>query len=170
VVIIAGEDSPTRRYVSWLADTYETRLVHHRETATNYPEADVVVIDRRTLTAARGTPRENISWKSDNYRVLSIATEKVCDRVVDEHVTGPVGRDELLERVGTARSVVAYDNTISELLSLTTRRLRLRNRTDTDHVSRRMEDARLSERIDELHRRIEETLPEVESRYPELLV
>ena len=171
VVVIASEDSPTTRYASWLADTYETRLVRRGERMSTRLEADVVVVDQRTLTTARTreTVRGMIGPGRRDCRVLAPATVESCDGLADEYIPERIGRDGLLSRVETAMRMLTYDATVAELLSLTMRRRKLRTCSTTDRVDNDPDLTSLSERIDELHRRIDDGLGNVESQYAALL-
>lgn len=169
VVVIAGEDSSVTRYASWLADTYETQIIRRGETISTRPGTDVVVIDQRALTIARERVSGPAGLRRSDCRVLAPTTLKSCDGLIDEYITEPVGRDGLLGRVETAMRMAMYDGTIAELLSLTMRRRRLRTCSDSDRADHGSDIASLSERIDDLHRRIDEELSDVESQYVALL-
>lgn len=169
VAVIVGEDSPVTRYASWLADAYETQIARCGETISPRPETEALVVDRRTLTIAGGRARGPIGRRRSDCRVLAPATLQQYDSLVDEYISEPVSRDGLLGRVETALRMATYDATIAELLSLTIRRRRLRTRSDTDCVDHGSDIAALSERIDELHRHIDNELSNVESQYAVLL-
>lgn len=169
VVVIVAEDGPGTRYASWLAGTYETQLIRPAETVSTRPETDVVVVDQRTLTVAGENARGTVDPRRRDRRVLAPATVESCDGLVDEYIADPVSRDGLLSAVEAAMQIVTYDATIAELLSLTMRRRKLRNCSETDHLDHDSDITALSERIDELHRRIEDTLLDAESQYAALL-
>lgn len=128
------------------------------------------------IVAGDGQAARYASWLADTYETQVVrrgetmpnrpGTEAV---VVDEYIAEPVGRDGLLQRVETAMRVAASRNTIAELLSLTVRRRRLRERSDGGRVDDGPDIASLSRRTDERHRRIDDTLSDVESRYAGLL-
>ncbi|WP_299332860.1 hypothetical protein [Haloplanus sp.] len=109
--------------------------------------------------------RGPISRRRGSCRVLAPATLTPCDGFIDGYIAEPVGRDGLLGRVETAMRMATYDASIAELVSLTMRRRRLRNRAATGCADHGSDIARLSERIDTLHRRIDDELSDVESRY-----
>jgi response regulator RpfG family c-di-GMP phosphodiesterase len=101
--------------------------------------------------------------------VLAPATVESCDALIDEYITEPISRERLLGRVETALRMATYDVTIAELVSLTVRRRRLQTRSDTGRVDHGSEISPLSERIDELHHRIDDELSDVESQYAALV-
>ncbi len=169
VVVIAAGDGQAARYASWLADTYETQVVRRGETMPNRPGTEAVVVDRRTLAIAGERASGNVGLGRAGCRVLAPAALGSCGGLVDEYIAEPVGRDGLLQRVETAMRVATYRNSIAELLSLTVRRRRLRERSNGGRVDDGPAIASLSRRIDELHRRIDDTLSDVESRYAGLL-
>lgn len=169
VVVIASEDSSVARYTSWLADTYETQTVRRGETMSTPPETEVVVVDQRKLTMAGESARGTVGPRHSDCRVLAPATLQSCDSLVDEYIPEPVDRDGLLSRIRTAMRIATYDGTIAELLLVTMRRRKLRNCSRAGHDNHASDIASLSERIDELHRRIDDELSDVESHYAALL-
>jgi hypothetical protein len=169
VVVIADETGSITRYVSWLADTYETQTVRRREAIPFRPGTEVVVVDHRTLTMAGERARGPIGRRRGSCRVLAPVVLTPCDGLIDGYIAEPVGRDGPLGRVETAMRMATYDASIAEPVSLTMWRRRLRNRAATGCADHGSDIARLSERIDTLHRRTDDELSGVESRYATLL-
>lgn len=169
VVVIASEDSPITRYAFWLAETYETQMFRRGEPISIRSETDVVVVDQQTLNRVEGPLDGVFDLKRGDCRVLAPASVASCDGRINEYIVTQVSRNRLLSKVETAVRVATYDGTIAELLSLTMQRRRLRNDTHTNHADQCADIASLSERIDELHRRIDDMSSDVESQYAKLL-
>jgi hypothetical protein len=169
VVVVASEDSAITRYGYWLAETYETQIFRHGETMSIRSETDVVVVDQQTLNRTKRAPRKIVDLERGDCRVLAPASVDSSDGHVNEYIIKPVSRDRLLSTVETAVRVATYDGTIAELLSLTMQRRRLRDGSDTGQGDRCTDIVSLSERIEELHRRIDNTSSDVESQYATLI-
>ncbi len=169
VVVVASEHSPLTRYAFWLADAYDTQIFRHGETMSIRSETDVVVVDQQTLNSTERTPRQIVDLERGDCRVLAPASVDSSDGHVNEYIVKPVSRDRLLSTVETAVRVATYDSTIAELLSLTMQRRRLPDGSDTGQGDRCADIAALTERIDELHRRIDDMSSDVESQYATLL-
>lgn len=166
VVLIAGENSPITRYASWLADTYETRMIRHGETISPHPGTEALVVGHRTLTMAGERARSPVGRRRDDCRVLAPATLNSCGGLVDGYIVEPVGRGGLLGRVQTAMRMATYDGIIAGLLSLTMRS----GDSGTVPTPATPATARISpaERTDTLHRRVDDELSDVESQYAAL--
>ncbi|WP_299269749.1 hypothetical protein [Halorientalis sp.] len=169
VVVVAGDSRSAQHYASWLVDRHETRMVRHGRAVPESLDASVLVVDRRVPMPDQARSGGRAERLRDGWRVLSTVSPGSSGWLVDEYVASPVARGELLERVGTARRVAAYEATIATLSTLTERRRELRDRSGADRSGGDAAVRRLSERIDRLHRRIDYTLSDIESRYPELL-
>jgi hypothetical protein len=114
VVVIAGETGSITRYVSWLADTYETQTVRRGEAIPFRPGTDVVVVDHRTLTMAGERARGPIGRRRGSCRVLAPVVLTPCDGLIDGYIAEPVGRDGPLGRVETAMRMATHDASIAE--------------------------------------------------------
>jgi hypothetical protein len=168
-VVVASEGWPAHRYASWLTAVAETQTLSIDHPFHARTGADVVLVSRETLVTHGEATCRAFGRERGSCRLIVATAAGTGVRCADDCVFEPVGRDDLLTAVETARRVAVYDRTVDELLSLTARRRALRERLPSDRPGDRREFVRLSERIDELHSRIDSSLTDVEVRYDELL-
>ncbi|RLM53414.1 hypothetical protein DVK02_13030 [Halobellus sp. Atlit-31R] len=155
----------------WLDDTYDIQEVHPREvhdrTACNR-DTIAAIVDETALDDDGRTVRR-IEQLRANCRTILLADSDDQRCRADDCLDTPITRGPLLSAVERARRIAAYDESIKELLALTTRHRRLREDPDAERPETRRERVRVAMRIEQLHERIDGSLSDVESRYPEFV-
>ncbi len=168
VALVTKASETAARFAAWLVDVYGPARVC-RETGTlGTLDGDLLVVSRQDL-ATDHPSRGHGGLQRDSCQVVATVAAEVRAAVVDDRVATPVGREKLLATVETARRVAVYEETVAELLSLTARRRTLRASPASSRATERPTVRRLSERIEDLHARIDDTLADVERRYPGLV-
>ena len=87
VVAIADGGNSTSRYASWLVDRYGTEIVRRGETVLTRPVANVLAVDKRTLTMTVERVRETVGPTRSDCRVLAPATLKSCHGRTDDELS-----------------------------------------------------------------------------------
>ena len=167
-LILVVEDEPDLAdlYAAWLGDEYRVRTAYGgREALDELDEADnevdAILLDRRmpglsgdeVLTAARD--------RGIDCRIAMVTAVEpdfdILEMGFDDYLVKPVTSDTLRETVEGLLRRGEYDTEVQELFSLTSKKAMLEAEKSATDLASNEEYQRLTDRIDELRERADES-------------
>jgi DNA-binding response OmpR family regulator len=161
VLVVDDEPELAELYAHWLDDSYDVLVATSGEEAldTATDDVDVALLDRRMPSMSGDQVLDALRERGIDCRVAMItAVEPDLDIVempFDDYMIKPISREELHSVVEVLLSRTQFDNRTQEFFALASKKATLENAAkdgDSD------EYRRLTERMNQLRREIDETL------------
>ncbi|MDQ2056368.1 response regulator [Halobellus sp. H-GB7] len=130
---------------------------------------DIVLLDRRMPGLSGTEVLQSIREGGDAQQVIMVTavqpTEDLASIDVDDYLLKPIDRTKLLRAVEAAELILTYEDSFTELLSLTARKATLEANLDKTELEKDDRYGDLLQRIRELEEEADTTLQRLETDY-----
>lgn len=172
VLIVEDEENLADLFGIWLREQLEVHVAYSGEDALEIfaeEPIDIVLLDRRMPGLSGKEVLQSIRERGGSQQVIMITavqpTEELASIDVDDYLLKPIEQTELLRAVEAAELVLTYDDSITELLSLSTRKATLETSLDKKELKEDDRYGDLVRRVRELEEQADTTLQRLESDY-----
>lgn len=172
VLIVEDEKNLADSFGIWLQEQFEVHVAYSGEDALEIfaeESIDIVLLDRRMPGLSGTEVLQPIRESGDAQQVIMITavqpTEDLASIDVDDYLLKPIDRTKLLRAVGAAELVLTYEDSLTELLSLTARKATLEANLDKTELEQDERYGALIQRIRELEEEADTTLQRLETEY-----
>jgi DNA-binding response OmpR family regulator len=172
VLIVEDEENLADLFGIWLQEQFEVHVAYSGEDALEIfaeEPIDIVLLDRRMPGLSGTEVLQSIREDGDAQQVIMVTavqpTEDLASIDVDDYLLKPMDRTELLRAVEAAELVLTYDDSLTELLSLTARKATLEANLDKTELQKDDRYGDLLQRIRELNEEADTTLQRLETDY-----
>jgi DNA-binding response OmpR family regulator len=172
VLIVEDEANLADLFGIWLQDQFEVHVAYSGEDALDIfaeERIDIILLDRRIQRLSGKEVLQSIRESGDSQQIIMTTavqpTGKLASIDVDDYLPKPVDRAELIEAVEAAELVLTYEDSITDLLSLSARKASLETNLDEDKLKQDDQYGDLIRRIRELKQQADATLQGIESGY-----
>ncbi|AFK18992.1 response regulator [Haloferax mediterranei ATCC 33500] len=168
VLIVEDEPDLADLYATWLRNDYRVRVAYGGREALDEldDEVDVVLLDRRMPDLSGDEALSEIRDRGFDCRVAMVtAVEPDFDIIAmgfDDYLVKPVSREALTDTVSNLILRNAYDVGIQDLFSLASKKALLESEKDEAALEENEEYQRLTDRLQELRRELDETLSQLD--------
>ncbi|POG54708.1 HalX domain-containing protein [Haloferax marisrubri] len=168
VLIVEDEPDLADLYATWLRNDYSVRVAYGGREALDKldDEVDVVLLDRRMPDLSGDEALSEIRDRGFECRVAMVtAVEPDFDIIAmgfDDYLVKPVSREALTDTVSNLILRNAYDVGIQDLFSLASKKALLESEKDEAALEENEEYQRLTARLTELRRELDETLGQLD--------
>lgn len=156
VLVVEDDEELAHLYSDWLVAEYSVRTAFNGHEALELldDDVDVLFLDRRMPDLSGDRVLERLREAGIRCRVAMLTAVDpdfdIIEMGFDEYLNKPVTRQEILEVAERLLRRTTYDETLSEYLSLVSKRASLRAEKPPEALESSEEYARLEERIAEL--------------------
>jgi len=170
VLVVEDEPDLADLYAAWLGDEYGVRTAYGGQEALEHldevdDDVDAILLDRRMPGLSGDEVLSAVRERGIDCRVAMVtAVEPDFDILkmgFDDYLVKPVTSDTLRETVTGLLRRTEYDTEVQELFSLTSKKAMLETEKSATELSDSDEYQRLTDRIDELRSRADESLEAV---------
>ena len=172
VLIVEDEENLADLFGIWLQEQFEVHVAYSGEDALEIfaeEPIDIVLLDRRMPGLSGTEVLQSIRESGDAQQVIMITavqpTEDLASIDVDDYLLKPIDRTKLLRAVEAAELVLTYEDSLTELLSLTARKATLEANLDKTELEKDERYGGLLQRIRELEEEADTTLQRLETDY-----
>ncbi len=172
VLIVDDEENLADLFGIWLQEQFEVHVAYSGKDALELfaeQPIDIVILDRRMPGLSGTEVLRSIRERSDAQQVIMVTavrpTEELAAIDVDDYLFKPIDRSQLLRAVGAAELVLTYDESLTELFSLTARKATLETHLDKAELEKDDRYGDLVQRIRELEEQADTTVQRLESDY-----
>jgi DNA-binding response OmpR family regulator len=172
VLIVEDEANLADLFGIWLQDQFEVHVAYSGEDALDIfaeERIDIILLDRRIQRLSGKEVLQSIRESGDSQQIIMTTavqpTGELASIDVDDYLPKPVDRAELIEAVEAAELVLTYEDSITDLLSLSARKASLETNLDEDKLKQDDQYGDLIRRIRELKQQADATLQGIESGY-----
>ena len=172
VLIVDDEENLADLFAIWLQEQFEVHVAYSGKDALELfaeQPIDIVILDRRMPGLSGTEVLRSIRERSDAQQVIMVTavrpTEELAAIDVDDYLFKPIDRSQLLRAVGAAELVLTYDESLTELFSLTARKATLETHLDKAELKKDDRYGDLVQRIRELEEQADTTVQRLESDY-----
>ncbi|RJX50559.1 response regulator [Halonotius pteroides] len=172
VLIVEDEENLADLFGIWLQEQFEVHVAYSGEDALEIfaeEPIDIVLLDRRMPGLSGTEVLQSIREGGDDQQVIMITavqpTEDLASIDVDDYLLKPIDRTKLLRAVEAAELVLTYEDSLTELLSLTARKATLEANLDKTELEKDERYRGLLQRIRELEEEADTTLQRLETDY-----
>ncbi|WP_138007373.1 response regulator [Halalkalirubrum salinum] len=172
VLIVEGEENLADLFRVWLQEQFEVHVAYSGEDALEIfaeEPIDIVLLDRRMPGLSGTEVLQSIRESGDAQQVIMItavqSTEDIVSIDVDDYLLKPIDRTKLLAAVEAAELVLTYDESLTELLSLTAKKVTLEANPDKTELEKDDRYGDLLQIIRELEEEADTTLQRLETNY-----
>ncbi|MEZ3164483.1 HalX domain-containing protein [Halorubrum sp. RMP-47] len=172
VLVVEDEPDLADLYAAWLGDEYRVRTAYGgREALDELDEADnqvdAILLDRRMPGLSGDEVLTAVRERGIDCRVAMVTAVEpdfdILEMGFDDYLVKPVTSDTLRETVEGLLQRGEYDSEVQELFSLTSKKAMLESEKSATDLADNDEYQRLTERIDELRERADESRDAVAS-------
>ena len=172
VLVVEDEPDLADLYAAWLGDEYRVRTAYGgREALDELDEADnqvdAILLDRRMPGLSGDEVLTAVRERGIDCRVAMVTAVEpdfdILEMGFDDYLVKPVTSDTLRETVEGLLRRGEYDSEVQELFSLTSKKAMLESEKSATDLAENDEYQRLTERIDELRDRADESRDAVAS-------
>ena len=172
VLVVEDEPDLADLYAAWLGDEYRVRTAYGgREALDQLDEADnevdAILLDRRMPGLSGDEVLTAVRERGIDCRVAMVTAVEpdfdILEMGFDDYLVKPVTSDTLRETVEGLLRRGEYDSEVQELFSLTSKKAMLESEKSATDLADNDEYQRLTERIDELRDRADESRDAVAS-------
>ncbi|WP_297885542.1 HalX domain-containing protein [uncultured Halorubrum sp.] len=172
VLVVEDEPDLADLYAAWLGDEYRVRTAYGgREALDELDEADnqvdAILLDRRMPGLSGDEVLTAVRERGIDCRVAMVTAVEpdfdILEMGFDDYLVKPVTSDTLRETVEGLLRRGEYDSEVQELFSLTSKKAMLESEKSATDLADNDEYQRLTERIDELRDRADESRDAVAS-------
>ncbi|ELZ47293.1 response regulator receiver protein [Halorubrum coriense DSM 10284] len=166
VLVVEDEPDLADLYAAWLGDEYRVRTAYGgREALDELDEADnqvdAILLDRRMPGLSGDEVLTAVRERGIDCRVAMVTAVEpdfdILEMGFDDYLVKPVTSDTLRETVEGLLRRGEYDTEVQELFSLTSKKAMLESEKSATDLADNDEYQRLTERIDELRDRADES-------------
>ena len=172
VLIVEDEENLADLFGIWLQEQFEVYVACSGEDALEIfaeEPIDIVLLDRRMPGLSGTEVLQSIREGGDAQQVIMVTavqpTEDLASIDVDDYLLKPIDRTKLLRAVEAAELVLTYEDSLTELLSLTARKATLEANLDKTELEKDERYGGLLQRIRELEEEADTTLQRLETDY-----
>ena len=172
VLIVEDEENLADLFDIWLQEQFEIYVAYSGEDALEtFAEEpiDIVLLDRRMPGLSGTEVLQSIREGGDAQQVIMVTavqpTEDLASIDVDDYLLKPIDRTKLLRAVEAAELILTYEDSLTELLSLTARKATLEANLDETELEKDDRYGDLLQRIRELEEEADTTLQRLETDY-----
>ncbi|WP_435185647.1 response regulator transcription factor [Halobellus sp. EA9] len=172
VLIVEDEEKIADLFGIWLQEQFEVYVAYSGEDALEIfaeEPIDIVLLDRRMPGLSGTEVLHSIRENGDAQQVIMVTavqpTEDLASIDVDDYLLKPVDRTKLLRAVEAAELVLTYEDSLTELLSLTARKATLEANLDKTELEQDERYGALIQRIRELEEEADTALQRLETDY-----
>ena len=172
VLIVEDEENLADLFGIWLQEQFEVHVAYSGEDALEIfaeEPIDIVLLDRRMPGLSGTEVLQSIRESGDAQQVIMITavqpTEDLASISVDDYLLKPINRTKLLRAVEAAELVLTYEDSLTELLSLTARKATLEASLEKTELEQDERYGALIQRIRELEKEADTTLQRLETDY-----
>ena len=172
VLIVDDEENLADLFGIWLQEQFEVHVAYSGKDALELfaeQPIDIMILDRRMPGLSGTEVLRSIRERSDAQQVIMVTavrpTEELAAIDVDDYLFKPIDRSQLLRAVGAAELVLTYDESLTELFSLTARKATLETHLDKAELKKDDRYGDLVQRIRELEEQADTTVQRLESDY-----
>jgi len=172
VLVVEDEPDLADLYAAWLGDEYRVRTAYGgREALDELDEVDnqvdAILLDRRMPGLSGDEVLTAVRERGIDCRVAMVTAVEpdfdILEMGFDDYLVKPVTSDTLRETVEGLLRRGEYDSEVQELFSLTSKKAMLESEKSATDLADNDEYQRLTERIDELRDRADESRDAVAS-------
>ena len=169
VLVVEDEPDLADLYAAWLGDEYRVRTAYGGQEALEQldeaDDVDAILLDRRMPGLSGDEVLSAVRERGIDCRVAMVtAVEPDFDILkmgFDDYLVKPVTSDTLKETVSGLLRRGEYDTEMQELFSLTSKKAMLETEKSATELADNDEYQRLTDRIEELRSRADESLEAV---------
>jgi len=172
VLIVEDEKNLADLFGIWLQEQFEVHVAYSGEDALEIfaeESIDIVLLDRRMPGLSGTEVLQSIREGGDAQQVIMVTavqpTEDLASIDVDDYLLKPIDRTKLLRAVEAAELILTYEDSLTELLSLTARKATLEANLDKTELEKDDRYGDLLQRIRELEEEADTTLQRLETDY-----
>lgn len=171
VLVVEDEQSLAELYRVWLETHYHVETAYTGEEATEKLDetVDVVILDRRLPDATGREVLDRIQERNLECMVTIVSAVKpefeIADFPIDDYLTKPVERDDLLATVDELLLRATIPITRQELLALTSRRIALEKEMAPGQLQDNAEYRDLTRKIEVLESELSVSPQDISSRH-----
>ena len=172
VLIVEDEKNLADLFGIWLQEQFEVHVAYTGEDALEIfaeESIDIVLLDRRMPGLSGTEVLQSIREGGDAQQVIMVTavqpTEDLASIDVDDYLLKPIDRTKLLRAVEAAELILTYEDSLTELLSLTARKATLEANLDKTELEKDDRYGDLLQRIRELEEEADTTLQRLETDY-----
>jgi Response regulator containing CheY-like receiver, AAA-type ATPase, and DNA-binding domains len=172
VLIVEDEENLADLFDIWLREQFEVHVAYNGEDALEIfaeEPIDIALLDRRMPGLSGTEVLQSIRENGDGQQVIMVTavrpTEELASIDVDDYLIKPIDRTKLTRAVEAAELVLTYEDSLTELLSLTARKATLEANLDRTELEADARYSDLLQRIRELEEQADTTLERLETDY-----
>ena len=172
VLIVEDEKNLADLFGIWLQEQFEVHVAYAGEDALEIfaeESIDIVLLDRRMPGLSGTEVLQSIRENGDAQQVIMVTavqpTEDLASIDVDDYLLKPIDRTKLLRAVEAAELILTYEDSLTELFSLTARKATLEANLDKTELEKDDRYGDLLQRIRELEEEADTTLQRLETDY-----
>lgn len=172
VLIVEDEKNLADLFGIWLQEQFEVHVAYSGEDALEIfaeESIDIVLLDRRMPGLSGTEVLQSIRENGDAQQVIMVTavqpTEDLASIDVDDYLLKPIDRTKLLRAVEAAELILTYEDSLTELLSLTARKATLEANLDKTELEKDDRYGDLLQRIRELEEEADTTLQRLKTDY-----
>ena len=172
ILIVEDEEHLADLFGIWLQEQFEVHVAYSGENALEIfveEPIDIVLLDRRMPGLSGTEVLQSIRESGDAQQVIMVTaaqpTEDLASTDVDDYLIKPIDRTKLLQAVEAAELVLTYEDSLTELLSLTAIKTTLEANIDKTELEKEDQYGDLLQRIRELEEEADTTLQRLETDY-----
>ncbi len=172
VLIVEDEKNLADLFGIWLQEQFEVHLAYAGEDALEIfaeESIDIVLLDRRMPGLSGTEVLQSIRENGDAQQVIMVTavqpTEDLASIDVDDYLLKPIDRTKLLRAVEAAELILTYEDSLTELFSLTARKATLEANLDKTELEKDDRYGDLLQRIRELEEEADTTLQRLKTDY-----
>jgi DNA-binding response OmpR family regulator len=166
VLVVEDEPDLADLYAAWLGDEYRVRTAYGGHEALDEldeadDEVDAILLDRRMPGLSGDEVLTAVRDRGIDCRVAMVTAVEpdfdILEMGFDDYLVKPVTSDTLRETVEGLLRRGEYDTEVQELFSLTSKKAMLESEKSASDLADNEEYQRLTERIEELRDRADES-------------
>ncbi|QKY18329.1 HalX domain-containing protein [Halorubrum sp. CBA1229] len=170
VLVVEDEPDLADLYAAWLGDEYRVRTAYGGQEALEEldavdDEVDAILLDRRMPGLSGDEVLSAVRERGIDCRVAMVTAVEpdfdILEMGFDDYLVKPVTSDTLKETVAGLLRRGEYDTEMQELFSLTSKKAMLETEKSATELADNDEYQRLTDRIEELRSRADESLEAV---------
>jgi DNA-binding response OmpR family regulator len=172
VLIVDDEENLADLFGIWLREQFEVYVTYSGEDALEIfaeESIDIVLLDRRMPGLSGTEVLQSIRENGDGQQVIMVTavqpTKDLASIDVDDYLIKPIDRRKLLRTVEAAELVLTYEDSLTELFSLTARKATLEANLDKTELEKDDRYGNLLKRIQELEEDADTTFKRLEAEY-----
>lgn len=171
VLIVEDKRSLADLYALWLNDGYAVETAYTGSQALDLLDdsIDIVLLDRRLPDSSGKQILREIQNRESEYQVAMVSAVQpsidIADLPIDEYITKPVEREQLLESVAELTLRTAANSTKQQLLAAISRRITLEQDQHEINLDENSEYQSLLREIEQLESDLEVSPHEIGSRH-----